>query len=135
MKALALFLVVLIGLSTTLAASPQDATQIVPLVMIPLSGPKTLLRFVVMNTGETPAIVYGPFANETRLIVTYPDGHKKEHFNWKSMPGPPEPLAQKKTIQWDIDIVQWVEFNEKGTYSISFTVNGKESNQLTLVKD
>jgi hypothetical protein len=57
------------------------------------------------------------FANYTRLVVIYPNGEKKER--------PPDPLAPGNSLQWDVDIAKWVEMKEKGTYTVSFTVNGK----------
>lgn len=47
----------------------------------------------------------------------------------------PDPLAPGKTVHWDVDIAKWVEMKEPGTYCVSFTVNGKESNQLRFVKE
>ncbi len=102
---------------------------------IPESKPALTFRVVVVNTGQVSEIVYGPFANYTRLNVVRPAGEKKEVFNWKEMATSPDPLNPGQRLEWDFQIKDWVEFTEPGEYTLSFTVNGKESNQLILIKD
>ena len=132
-----MFVAILVGVASILfAVKPEPPKEdLRPVIVIPLSGEKTLLRFIVQNRGDKPAVVYGPFANQTRLVVVHPNGEKKEHFNWKEMERPPDPLAPGKSLQWDVDIAPWVEMKEKGTYTVSFTVNGTSSDQLQFVKD
>ncbi|MEI6219309.1 MAG: hypothetical protein WCP86_10440 [bacterium] len=102
---------------------------------LPESKPAMTFRFIVANTGQTPEIVYGPFANYTRLIVVRPNGEKKEVFNWKEMGKSPTPLQPAAKAEWDVDVRAWIEFKEPGDYRISFSVNGRESNQIVVIKD
>jgi hypothetical protein len=63
------------------AVKPEPPKEkITPLITIPMSGTKTTFRFIIRNDGDKPVIVYGAFANLTRLIVTFPDGKQKK--NW-----------------------------------------------------
>jgi len=102
---------------------------------IPESKPALTFRVIVVNTGQVAEIVYGPFANYTRLNVVRPNGEKKEVFNWKEMATSPAPMKPGQVLEWDFQVKDWVEFIEPGEYRLSFTVNGKESNQLILIKD
>jgi hypothetical protein len=133
----AMLLAILVSVATVaLAVKPEPPKEdLRPIIAIPLSGEKTTLRFIVQNRGDKPAVVYGPFENQTRLVVVHPNGEKKELFYWKEMERAPDPLAPGKSLQWDMDITQWVEMKEKGTYTVSFTVNGTSSDQLQFVKD
>ena len=109
--------------------------KITPVLTVPTSGSKTTFRFIVRNEGDKPATVYGPFANQTRLLVQFSDGKKKEVFNWKEGARTREPLQPSKSVQWDVDITNHVEMKDSGWYRISFSVNGTESNQIIVVKD
>jgi hypothetical protein len=108
--------------------------KITPVLTVPTSGSKTTFRFIVRNEGGKPATVDGPFANQTRLIVQFPDGKTKEVFNWKEG-RTPEPLQPGKSVQWDVDITNHFEMKDSGLYRTSFSVNGTESNQIIVVKD
>jgi hypothetical protein len=124
---------------TTPAPDAHDDAQppikkITPVLTVPTSGSKTTFRFIVRNEGGKPATVDGPFANQTRLLVQFPDGKKKEVFNWKEG-ARPETLQPGKLVQWDVDITNHVEMKDSGWYRISFSVNGTESNQIIVVKD
>ena len=102
---------------------------------VPESKPALTFRIAVINTGQVAEIVYGPFANYTRLNVVRPSGERKEVFNWKEMATSPSPLNPGERQEWDIQVKDWVELIEPGEYQLSFTVNGKESNQIILIKD
>jgi hypothetical protein len=118
------------------AVKPEPPKEkIAPVLSVPLSGTKTTFRFIVRNDGKKPVVVYSPFANLTRLIVTFPNGKQKKIGNWKEMERPPDPLQPGKSIQSDVDILNWVEMKEKGDYKISFSVNGIESNHIIVTKD
>lgn len=136
MKQAMQLVIVLCVVSVALAAKPEPAKEnLQPMIVIPLLGDKTLLRFIVHNRGDTSDIVYDPFANNTRLVIVHPNGEKKEHGIWREMERPPEPLAPGKSVAWDVDIAQWVKMKEQGTYTVSFTVNGIPSDQLQFVQD
>jgi hypothetical protein len=44
-------------------------------------------------------------------------------------------LQPGKTIQSDVDITKWLRMKDPGSYKISFTVNGTQSNQILIIKD
>lgn len=132
---LAILIMVIHALSSPFAFAEELKTEtIVTRITIPLSGNKTTLRFSVKNLGPTPVIVANPFVNETRLLVVDPDDTKLEVFLWKEGTGIYDNLAPGKEVMWDVDISQKVQFTKEGEYTISYSVNGKESNKIILVK-
>jgi hypothetical protein len=129
--------ITLAGSLSSFAVSPeQPKEKITPILGIPSTGEKLTFRFVVQNDGDMPTHVYDPFYNETRLVVIFPDGKKKEICTWKEMSSAPGPNLQPgKTVQWDVDISQWLQMKDPGWYRVSFRVNGIESNQVIIIKD
>jgi hypothetical protein len=135
-RLIAILIVITAVCSSADAVKPPPPKQtITPILKVPTTGTKTTFRFVIRNDSKKPVIVYGPFANLTRLVVTFPNGKQEKIGNWKEMAGPPDPLQPGKSIESDVDILKWVEMKEKGDYKISFSVNGIESNQIVVTKD
>jgi len=130
-------LVTLAALLSSFALDSEPAKGKITVTLgIPTTGDKLTFRFHVRNDGDKAIHVFGPFYNETRLIVIYPDGKKDELCTWKSMSDAPAPNLQPgKTIQSDVDITKWLTMKDTGSYKVSFTVNGTQSNQIVIMKD
>jgi hypothetical protein len=115
------------------AAAPPD--MILPLVGLPLSGAtRTTFRFVVRNIGQNPVNVAPPFAGNTRLLVNYPDGQKRE-IAPKSSASSGVSIGPGHARAWDVDVANWVQFTQPGQYTIWFSMNGNDSNRVVLIKD
>ena len=132
--AISIMLVLATGLLPATSAETKKKTLLAK-ISIPLTGNKTTFRFSVTNEGKVPAMVYGPFANLTRLVVVDPDGKKREIFNYKEGVNIAAKIAPGKELSWDVDIGQIIEFKREGEYGFSFTINGVESNRIVVVKD
>lgn len=101
---------------------------------IPLAGNRTTFRFQIANNGREVVPVNYPFANETTLFQTSPDGKTQSYGIWKENLLPI--MLQPGTSQsWDIDINPLVKFPEKGKYMVWFEVGKVESNRIIVGQD
>ena len=129
----ALLIMGMVSLSYATKPKPSQAKLSTAITVIP-KGSLTAFRFTVHNGGTKEAVVHGPFANTTRLLIQFPDGRQKEISVWKENAGA-TPLQPGRSVHWDLDVAQWVKMKTAGHYRVSFSVNGIESNRVILVQD
>ena len=134
-KTIFLFTFCLVQLACAEAPIRTQGMGLSLMLAVPESKPAMTLRLMIANTGQVPEIVYAPFVNYTRLIAVLPNGKKTEVFNWKEGGATPPPLQPQQTTEWNFDITRWIDFKAPGIYRLSFSVNGRESNQIIVVKD